>query len=1103
MNNNKGSRGNSPRRSNKGNTRKSSRSRSTHTRRATNVTSTNNNTVEDDKYRFSRTLKGTIRQDNNNAKSRSRSRTKKKFHMPHIIPNISPAALLKKHRTGVEGRHHENHMYGDNYSEHGGYTRRKQRRGRSSTPKGYHRVVGEQQEDYYTSNTSRKRDGGNTNNRGKRSFSSNAAYSRNTSSAAFGLRSRRSRSASFQPNQRQQQQYYDDDLYSNYNGMRTRSSSGRRKGNVGGTKPWQRTTDQANHNNNGDEKRNRRRGKSVPARFFNTMSKFGLWKGDKDRKKNDSYNSNNNRNRRSEDRKERKIRMKSDLEAPLPDNVDKRMSSRSRERGKRSSAHPAPNEWGEKPRGRSRPHTRSRSDNYNNNNNNATFAANAEQIKDLEAEIANVIKTAGPPPPPRPPPPPIHARPTNNNFYDTNRSGGNNNNNNKNNPRSKSLPKNFQRYTLQDVMVEMEKEIEVPLRKKYSNDSVISPIASMDSSWRYQEQMLLRKTMASLNEQQKQQQQGRGGEASVTPKFHFVPKKRNKSVTRFQPPPPPVAPPPLAPPPRAAKVIDMNAIDGDDDDEEEELELKVKESVNVSTVKNETEERIVLSPRRSKSVPARVVEKEASVTTSLNEVSFNDESNNSTSVDIEGKSSSESKQERTALSDSFVSNDFTFGSRLRPEPIVSVYGSSETGSPDAPTNEASTITPKNREPPGQDSSESSSSSSSSSASGSSTAIDGDSLIGYASVASSIAPPPHSSIRKKKPGAIALGTTPMSADRSAAHSMGTLTRMHNDLQRKMSAMQEGLDEHGRPVKEFDVKSVDTSSGRVSDVTLPTVLMKAPPISSRIRAMKPKPLTTRRTKKGTLELQGDIEAMKSLAVSELTMASPVQSAYPKNMNMRIYSYKKVANNTLSSSALPPPRRASAPVQPSRRHIQPKQETTPVVEKVEEQQQVDSSKKNSSTRSFQSKSSSGSKVSIGTTSRMPMKPASGAGHRHVPPPPKQRSFSEIDIGEVAQQLQAVQNHGASTGSTGSNNGNRNSSRKYVSKGSGNSYNNVTHSHVDRMKWSDKFGKAGRYSGDVNADYVPHGMGSMYYDFGLTVEGRWVDGTLLSHDLNDGFAV
>jgi hypothetical protein len=57
--------------------------------------------------------------------------------------------------------------------------------------------------------------------------------------------------------------------------------------------------------------------------------------------------------------------------------------------------------------------------------------------------------------------------------------------------------------------------------------------------------------------------------------------------------------------------------------------------------------------------------------------------------------------------------------------------------------------------------------------------------------------------------------------------------------------------------------------------------------------------------------------------------------------------------------------------------------------------------------------------------------------------------------------------------------------------------------MVWSDKFGKSGRYSGHVNAHYVPNGMGSMQYDFGLTVEGRWVDGTLLSNDLNEGFAV
>lgn len=87
----------------------------------------------------------------------------------------------------------------------------------------------------------------------------------------------------------------------------------------------------------------------------------------------------------------------------------------------------------------------------------------------------------------------------------------------------------------------------------------------------------------------------------------------------------------------------------------------------------------------------------------------------------------------------------------------------------------------------------------------------------------------------------------------------------------------------------------------------------------------------------------------------------------------------------------------------------------------------------------------------------------------------------------------------------------QQYKPKGSGggggcsnsSSSGSVKHSSVEGMKWSDKFGKSGRYSGDVNAEYVPHGMGSMHYDFGLTVEGKWVDGTLLSNDLNDGFAV
>ncbi len=52
-----------------------------------------------------------------------------------------------------------------------------------------------------------------------------------------------------------------------------------------------------------------------------------------------------------------------------------------------------------------------------------------------------------------------------------------------------------------------------------------------------------------------------------------------------------------------------------------------------------------------------------------------------------------------------------------------------------------------------------------------------------------------------------------------------------------------------------------------------------------------------------------------------------------------------------------------------------------------------------------------------------------------------------------------------------------------------------VDGIQYCDKFGKIGTYSGEVNADNIPHGKGVMkHLDCGVTVEGWWVNGISLS---------
>ena len=49
-----------------------------------------------------------------------------------------------------------------------------------------------------------------------------------------------------------------------------------------------------------------------------------------------------------------------------------------------------------------------------------------------------------------------------------------------------------------------------------------------------------------------------------------------------------------------------------------------------------------------------------------------------------------------------------------------------------------------------------------------------------------------------------------------------------------------------------------------------------------------------------------------------------------------------------------------------------------------------------------------------------------------------------------------------------------------------------VSKMEYNDREGLHGHYSGRVNANFFPHGLGVMVYDNGSEVEGDWVNGCL-----------
>ena len=57
---------------------------------------------------------------------------------------------------------------------------------------------------------------------------------------------------------------------------------------------------------------------------------------------------------------------------------------------------------------------------------------------------------------------------------------------------------------------------------------------------------------------------------------------------------------------------------------------------------------------------------------------------------------------------------------------------------------------------------------------------------------------------------------------------------------------------------------------------------------------------------------------------------------------------------------------------------------------------------------------------------------------------------------------------------------------------YNPNEKINVRGMQWTDLSGQSGRYTGEVNAEELPHGNGIMKYDFGLIAEGEWNNGVL-----------
>jgi hypothetical protein len=62
--------------------------------------------------------------------------------------------------------------------------------------------------------------------------------------------------------------------------------------------------------------------------------------------------------------------------------------------------------------------------------------------------------------------------------------------------------------------------------------------------------------------------------------------------------------------------------------------------------------------------------------------------------------------------------------------------------------------------------------------------------------------------------------------------------------------------------------------------------------------------------------------------------------------------------------------------------------------------------------------------------------------------------------------------------------------------SWNGAKKDHAHGMIWVDPLGNSGRYTGNLNKEGLPHGIGLMSYSSGLNVEGMWVNGRLINDD-------
>jgi hypothetical protein len=402
----------------------------------------------------------------------------------------------------------------------------------------------------------------------------------------------------------------------------------------------------------------------------------------------------------------------------------------------------------------------------------------------------------------------------------------------------------------------------------------------------------------------------------------------------------------------------------------------------------------------------------------------------------------------------------------------------------------------------------------------------------------MAPPLHSEIRSRMPA--------FKHERSSVYS----------AEKKSKGTPEQNQPQQPTAREIDVVSVDTSRQQLSELTMPTVLLRAPPFHLQILSKKPK------TKSASAAVESsephyrhalhDIDVHSTFTkeqVSELTTPTAIARAPPllsqilkrkpseKHASLAALLEEKRSNKKAevaspsvppSSSPpsnkpipppppkRPPPPRAQRSKPPSPRHEKPVVAADTLEDLAasffsaqlapcDEEHSIgpeDLERSNTNLRRRQQHLSKSYDVFEEPKLRE-------EGTQSFPADLNRRQSSESALSNAAAQLLSMQ-------STGTQSSNRavginaqplharhqsqpsfgrvtSQSSGLAHHSSGNLLNNNVHSRsrkVDNMPFIDSHGEFGLYTGEVNEDSRPNGKGTIKYGNGVFFEGKWTNG-------------